>query len=91
MSQDEFFMRHFAKTNPVEAELSRKREQERRDADALMRDAAIYRSMPEDLRSRAREWRLEAFMCAVWSNAWQAGYLQAERDRQALRGIEDVT
>lgn len=65
----------------VENELDRKRDIERRNAEAQLFDATAYRDMPEDLRSRAREWGLEAFMCLVWSKAFQCGYIQSERDR----------
>lgn len=74
----------FGKQSKVESDLEEKQERERRDAAAQIRDAEIYRTMPEDLRSRAREWRLEAFMCAVWSNAWHAGYRQCIRDRATI-------
>lgn len=37
--------------------------------------------MPEDIRSRAIAWRMEAFCEVLWNNAFQAGYRQALRDR----------
>lgn len=70
--------------NPVERELEDKRARERLEAQARAFDAIAYRDMPADLRDRAREWDLEAFMCLVWSRAWQAGYLQAGRDRETV-------
>ena len=30
--------------------------------------------MPEDIRSRARTWGMEAWATVLWSNAFQAGY-----------------
>lgn len=30
--------------------------------------------MPEDIRSRARSWGMEAWATVLWSNAFQAGY-----------------
>lgn len=75
----------------LERELEAKRRQEKRDAEALAYDAIVYRDMPSDLRSRAREWGLEAFMCAVWSNAWQAGYMQRGRDERAKEQSHDNT
>lgn len=84
MTHEALFLKVLEDQNKPEAEALRKRDRERQEADALMRDAAIYRTMPEDLRSRARDWKMEAFMCAVWSNAWMCGYLQASRDREAI-------
>lgn len=65
--------------------LERKWRLEHQAGEALAFDAIAYRDMPADLRDRAREWDLEAFICAVWSNAWQCGYLQRGRDEAASR------
>lgn len=89
MSHDEFFRKVIEDHNKPEADALRKRDRERQEAEALMRDASIYRTMPSDLRSRAREWKMEALMCAVWSNAWMCGYLQAGRDREAVPSREE--
>ena len=50
--------------------------------------AEAYRHMPEDLRSRAKEWGVSALMEAVWLNAWNCGYRQSMRDSAALASSE---
>lgn len=35
--------------------------------------------MPEDIRSRARAWGMEAFCVVLWNNAFQAGWREARR------------
>jgi hypothetical protein len=62
--------------------LERRRDEEIAKAQAF--HAIAYREMPEDLRSQAKVWGVSAIMEAVWMNAWENGYKQAERDRAAL-------
>lgn len=61
-------------------ELEHKRRQEQRTAEAQAFHAIAYREMPEDLRTSAKLWGVEAIMDAVWMNAWECGYKQAVRD-----------
>ena len=35
--------------------------------------------MPEDIRSRARAWGMEAWAEVLWNNAFQCGWRQAKR------------
>jgi hypothetical protein len=51
----------------------------RADAEMAIRFANLH--MPEDLRARAKSWRLEAFFEVLWNNAFQAGYREGLRDR----------
>jgi hypothetical protein len=69
-------------------ELERQRQVERRNAEAEAFNAVAFRTMPEDIRNRAKEWGLEAFVCGVWNNAFQCGYLQSRRDARAELGKE---
>lgn len=55
-------------------------EDERRKADAEMAYRLANLAMPEDIRSRARAWGMEAFCEVLWNNAFQAGL------REAMRG-----
>lgn len=71
-----------------ESELERQRQIERRNAEAEAFNAMAYRAMPEDIRSRAKEWGLEAFICVVWNNAFQCGYLQSRRDAARAEAVE---
>lgn len=70
----------WGKQTDVESEIDRNRRLERRNAEALALDAVAYREMPEDLRSRAKEWGVSALMEAVWMNGFRSGYLQRGRD-----------
>lgn len=63
-----------------EIEAQQKLERERRDAEARAYHAEAYRQMPEDLRTRAKEWNVSALMEAVWLNGWDCGYRQSVRD-----------
>jgi hypothetical protein len=56
---------------------------EKRRADAEMAYRLANLAMPEDIRSRARSWGLEAFCEVLWNSAFQAGYREAMRDRDA--------
>ena len=40
--------------------------------------------MPEDIRSRARTWCMEAWATVLWSNAFQAGYRAGLRSHGAV-------
>lgn len=35
--------------------------------------------MPEDIRSRAKSWGMEAFCEVLWNSAFQAGFREAQR------------
>lgn len=61
-------------------EFEHARRQESRAAEALAFHAMAYREMPEDLRTQAALWGVSALMEAVWMNAWEGGYKQANRD-----------
>jgi hypothetical protein len=56
---------------------------ERLAAQAQAYHAQAYREIPEDLRTRAKEWGVSALMEAVWINGWDCGYRQCTRDRSA--------
>lgn len=62
------------------SELAQKRIAEKRAAEAQAFHAMAYREMPEDLRSRAKEWGVSSLMEVVWMSAWENGYKQAVRD-----------
>lgn len=55
---------------------------ERAEAEAEMARRFAAMQMPEDIRSRAKAWGMEAFCEVLWSNAFQAGYREAMRDRE---------
>lgn len=57
-----------------------RQERERAEADMAWKYANLH--MPEDIRSRARAWGMEAFCEVLWNNAFQAGYREALRARQ---------
>lgn len=63
------------------AETKRKLEAEKRRADAEMALRLANLHMPEDIRSRAKAWRMEAFCEVLWNSAFQAGYREAMRAR----------
>lgn len=77
-SHDRQFANIFGR-DPEEERLAEEREKERRKADALAMHHLANLQMPEDMKQRAKEWGLEAFMEAVWLNAFQCGYRQAVR------------
>lgn len=54
---------------------------EERRAAAEMAVLLANTHMPDDIRSRAKSWGLEAFIEVLWNNAFQAGYREAMRDR----------
>ena len=69
--------------DPHEAEAQKKMQDERRRAMAEMAYRLANLAMPADIRSRARAWGMEAFCEVLWNNAFQAGYREAMRDREA--------
>lgn len=69
--------------DPHEVEAQRKLQDERRRAEADMAYRLANLAMPADIRSRARAWGMEAFCEVLWNNAFQAGYREAMRDREA--------
>lgn len=71
------------KTDPHEAEAQKKLQSERQRAMAEMAYHLANLAMPADIRSRARAWGMEAFCEVLWNNAFQAGYREAMRDREA--------
>jgi len=77
--------------DPVEQELEQRRIRERRQAEAQAFHAVAYLSMPEDLKESAKAWGVSAIMEAVWMNAFECGYKQANRDRAALTAKDGET
>ena len=53
--------------------------EERATANAEIAYRFANLAMPEDIRSRAKAWRLEAFCEVLWNNAFQAGFREATR------------
>ncbi|NTG73243.1 hypothetical protein G6M02_07855 [Agrobacterium rhizogenes] len=76
--------------NKAELELEHKRRDEKRTAEAQAFHATAYLSMPAELKSRAKEWGVSALMEAIWMNAWECGYLQANRDRAVAPEQEEA-
>lgn len=64
-----------------ENEAARALAEERRRAEAEMALRFANLAMPEDIRARAKAWKLEAFCEVLWNNAFQAGF------REAMRGM----
>lgn len=82
MADHEAFHRTF-QPKP-ENELARRIAAEKARADASMAFKFANLQMPEDIRSRAKSWGMEAFCTVLWNNAFQAGY------REALRSLGEV-
>lgn len=78
------FMNATFRTDPVTAELEKKRRAEFEAARSLAFDAIAYRTMPADLRAAAENMRVSSLMDAVWMAAWESGYKQAVRDRNNI-------
>lgn len=53
---------------------------EKRHSDAKMAYDYANLLMPEDIRSRAKEWGMEAFCEVLWNVGFQSGYREAMRD-----------
>lgn len=62
--------------------LARRLGEEKARAAAHMAEKYANLHMPEDIRSRARSWGMEAFCEVLWNNAFQAGYREALRDKE---------
>ena len=62
-----------------EQRIAKKLAEERATANAEMAYRFANLAMPEDIRSRAKAWRLEAFCEVLWNNAFQAGFREATR------------
>jgi len=62
---------------------------ELRQAEAEMAYRYANLQMPEDIRSRARSWGMEAFCVVLWNNAFQAGFREAMRSRGEGNGGGD--
>lgn len=60
-----------------EAEAKAEADARMAEAKAEMADALMSSEMPEDLRTRARAWGVEALMECVWINAYGRGYRRA--------------
>lgn len=69
-------------TEPTKTEraLADKAKSESRDAEAQLAYRFANLLMPEDIRSKARVWGMEAFCEVLWNNAFQAGFREASRD-----------
>lgn len=78
--------RHFNTRGTWADEAKRAIEDERRKADAEMAYRFANLEMPEDIRSRARAWGMEAFCEVLWNNAFQAGFREAMRGRGGRDG-----
>lgn len=81
--RDPIDLHRYFKTPGTLAEFQKKQalEDERRKADAEMAYRFANLEMPEDIRSRARAWGMEAFCEVLWNNAFQAGFREAMRGR----------
>lgn len=73
------------KTNQHEHEAAKKLADERDRAAAEMSVKYANLHMPEDIRSRAKAYGMEAWAEVLWNNAFQAGYREAIRDRAGLQ------
>jgi len=63
--------------------LARQLAEERVRAECEMSRKFANLHMPEDIRSRARTWGMEAYCEVLWNNAFQAGYREALRTKEA--------
>ncbi len=70
------FARHQA-----EGKTEQKLADEKARADAEMAYTFANLEMPRDLRNRARAWKMEALMEAVWNSGFQAGWKERGRSR----------
>lgn len=61
--------------------LVRRLAEEKARAAAAMAEQYANLHMPEDIRSRARAWGMEAFCEVLWNNAFQAGWRECARAR----------
>ena len=61
-------------------ETAKKLAREKATADAELAYRYANLSMPEDIRSRAKSWGMEAFCEMLWSAAFQAGFREANRN-----------
>lgn len=62
-----------------EQRIANKLAEERATANAEMAYRFANLAMPEDIRSRAKVWGMEAFCEVLWNNAFQAGFREAQR------------
>jgi hypothetical protein len=71
-------------------EIVKKLAQEKARADAELAYRYANLCMPDDIRSRAKSWGMEAFCEVLWTSAFQAGFREANRTSQtalaALKG-----
>lgn len=72
--------------NPEQAAIDKKLRAEARAAEAAMAYDFANLHMPEDIRSRAKAWGMEAWAEVLWNNAFQAGYRQALRAEATREG-----
>lgn len=75
------FLRH--DKHMAEAEKKLRDERQRADAEQAYRFANMH--MPEDIRSRARAYGMEAWAEVLWNNAFQAGFREAMRNTKEAR------
>lgn len=59
--------------------LAKKLAEEKVCAATAMAEQFANLHMPEDIRSRARAWGMEAFCEVLWNNAFQAGWRECAR------------
>lgn len=82
MSERDYLAAAFER-DPEGDAIAKKLRAEQRAAEASMAWELANLLMPEDIRARARAWRMEAWAEVLWNNAFQAGYRQAIRARGA--------
>ena len=78
----------FPEKEPETVALEEAQRREARTAEAWMAYDFANLSMPEDIRERARAWGMEHWAQVLWSNAFQAGYRQAVRERTPKPSLE---
>jgi len=78
------YANHFG--SPEEQEAVKRLALERKAAEAEMAYQHANLHMPEDIRSRAKAWGMEAFCEVLWSNAFQAGWREKSRALIAQEG-----
>jgi hypothetical protein len=68
------FSKEAREAEAAEAKLAHERKRDNDIAAAQAFHAIADLHMPADLRDQAQQWKLEAFMEAVWRAGWQSGF-----------------
>ena len=71
------YAEHFG--SPEEQEAVKRLALERKAAETEMAYQYANLHMPEDIRSRAKVWGMEAFCEVLWNNAFQSGWRESRR------------